>query len=160
MIRFPDRDPTGFGNSEPDPGGTGFRKKSNGSDVDIQIALITAEKCLIKVFFEYKPDWIKYLDKSTGLGSDLISQRKYWTGLGLQKSQICLTLICTCDQSCTGSGFNDSSPTRFSTFSTNRIGSGCGFVRVSGSGFPNFLVLWFDVNTIMKRIFAKLENVR
>jgi len=26
MIRFPDRDPTGFCNSEPDPGRTGFRK--------------------------------------------------------------------------------------------------------------------------------------
>jgi len=28
-IRFPDRDPTGFCNSEPDPDRTGFRKKFN-----------------------------------------------------------------------------------------------------------------------------------
>jgi len=74
MIRFPDRDPIGFCNSEPDPVRTGFRKKSNGSDMDIQTALITAVKCLIRVFFGYIPDWIKYLDKSTGLGSDRISQ--------------------------------------------------------------------------------------
>jgi len=41
-------------------------------------------------FFGYKPDWIKYMDESTELGSVRISQRKFWTGLGLQKSQICL----------------------------------------------------------------------
>jgi len=43
MIRFPDRDPTGFCNSEPDPGRTGIRKNSTGSDMDIQTALITAK---------------------------------------------------------------------------------------------------------------------
>jgi len=42
MIRFQDRDPTGFCNSEPDPDWTGFRKNSTGSDVDIQTAFITA----------------------------------------------------------------------------------------------------------------------
>jgi len=42
--------------------------------MDIQIALITAVKCLIRVFFGFKPDWIKYLDGSTGLGSDRITQ--------------------------------------------------------------------------------------
>jgi len=36
MIRFPDRDPTGMCNSEPDPDRTGFRKNSTGSDMDIQ----------------------------------------------------------------------------------------------------------------------------
>jgi len=35
--------------------------------MDIQTALITAIKCLIRVFFGYQPDWIKYLDRSTGL---------------------------------------------------------------------------------------------
>jgi len=44
----PDRDPTGFCNSEPDPDRTGFRKTSTGSDMDIQTALITAVKCLIR----------------------------------------------------------------------------------------------------------------
>ena len=43
-------------------------------------------------FFGYKPDWIKYLDRSTGFGSDRITQWKFWTGLGLQKSPICSTL--------------------------------------------------------------------
>jgi len=53
MIQFPDRNPTGFCNSEPDPDRTGFRKKTTGSDMDIQTALITAVKCLIRVFFFY-----------------------------------------------------------------------------------------------------------
>ena len=44
-------------------------------------------------FFGYKPDWIKYLGRSTELGSDRITQWKYWTGLELQKSPICSTLI-------------------------------------------------------------------
>jgi len=39
--------------------------------MDIKTALITAVKCL-RVFFGYKPDWIKYLDRCTGLGSDWI----------------------------------------------------------------------------------------
>jgi len=43
-------------------------------------------------FFGYKPDWIKYSDRSTGLGSDRVTQWKYWTGLGSQKSPICSTL--------------------------------------------------------------------
>ena len=41
--------------------------------MDIQTALITAVKCL-EGFSGYIPDWIKYLDKSTGLGSDQITQ--------------------------------------------------------------------------------------
>jgi len=49
MIRFPDRDPTGFCNSEPDR--SGFRKTSTGSDMDIQTTLITAVKRLIITFF-------------------------------------------------------------------------------------------------------------
>jgi len=40
MIRLPDRDPTGFCNSEPD--WTGFRKNLTRSDMDIQTALIAA----------------------------------------------------------------------------------------------------------------------
>jgi len=50
MIRFPDRDPTGFSNSEPDPDRTGFWKNSTGSDMDIQTALVTAVKCSIRIF--------------------------------------------------------------------------------------------------------------
>ena len=92
MTRFTDRDPTGFCNSEPDPDRTGFRKNSTGSDMDIQTAVITAVKGLIKVFFGFKPDWVEYLGRSTGLGSGRIAQWKFWTGLGLQKSPICSTL--------------------------------------------------------------------
>jgi len=36
MIRFPDGDPIGFCNSEPDADRIGFRKNSIGSDMDIQ----------------------------------------------------------------------------------------------------------------------------
>jgi len=58
----------------PEPDRTGFRKNSTGSDMDIQTALITAVKCLIRVFFGHKRDWIKYLDRSTGLGPDWVTQ--------------------------------------------------------------------------------------
>jgi len=34
-----------------------------------------------------------------------------------------------------------------------------GFIQVSGFGFSNFIVLGFDVKTITKRIFAKLNDV-
>jgi len=30
------------------------------------------------------------------------------------------------------------------------------FIQVSGSGFSNFIVLGFDANTIIKKIFAKI----
>jgi len=63
--------------------------------MDIQTALITAVICLIRGFFGYKPDWIKYFDRSTGLGSDRITQRKFWTGLGFLKYPICSTLLYT-----------------------------------------------------------------
>jgi len=61
----------------------------------ISAALINAVKCFIRVFFLYKPDWVKYFDSSTGLGSDQITERKFWTGLGVQKSPICSTLQST-----------------------------------------------------------------
>jgi len=64
MIQFPEGDPIGFCNSEPDPGRTGFWKNSTGSDMDIQTALITVVKCLIRVFSDI--NWI---------GSNI------WTGL-------------------------------------------------------------------------------
>jgi len=92
MIRFPDRDPTGFCTTEPDPDWTGFWTNSTGSDMDIHTALITAVICLIRIFFGHKPDWIKYFDRSSGLRSDWITQRKFWTGLGFQKYPICSTL--------------------------------------------------------------------
>jgi len=56
-------------------------------------ALITAVYCFTRVFFGYKSDWIKYLDRSSGLGSDRITQWKFWTELGLQKYPICSTLV-------------------------------------------------------------------
>jgi len=49
-----------------------FENNSPRSDMDIQTAFITAVKCLIRVFFQM--DWIKYLDSTTGLGSDWITQ--------------------------------------------------------------------------------------
>ena len=93
LIRSPDCDPTGFCTSEPDPDWTGFWKNLPGSDMDIQTALITAVKCLISFFFGYKLDWIKYFDRSTGLGSHRITDREFWIGLGFQKSPICWTLL-------------------------------------------------------------------
>jgi len=53
MIRFPDRDPTGFCTLEPDPDWTDFEKNSTVSDMDIQPALITGVNWLIRVFFFY-----------------------------------------------------------------------------------------------------------
>ena len=96
-IRFPGRDPTGFCNSELDPDRTEFRKNSTESDTDVQSALINAVKCLIREFFGHKPDWIKYLDRSAGLGQDRNTQWKFWTNgnFGSQKSQICSTLPLT-----------------------------------------------------------------
>ena len=79
MIRFPDLDPTGFCNSESDPGWTGSQ-----SDMDIQTALSTAVKCLIRVVFGHRLDWMKHLDRSTGLGSDRITQL----------FSLCVCLIC------------------------------------------------------------------
>jgi len=68
--------------------GLDSEKNSSGSDMDIQTALITAVKCLMRAFFGYKPDWIKYLNSTTGLVLDWITQLKFWTGLGLQKYPI------------------------------------------------------------------------
>ena len=47
----------------------------------------------MRVFFRYKPGWIKYFDKTTGLGSDRITERKFWTGLGFPKCPICSILL-------------------------------------------------------------------
>jgi len=49
-------------------------------------------KMLDQSFFWYEPVWIKYLDRSTWIGSDRLSQWQFWTGLGLQKSWFCSTL--------------------------------------------------------------------
>jgi len=48
--QFSDRDPTGFCNSEPDPDWIRIPKNSTGSDMDVQTALVTAAKYLIRVF--------------------------------------------------------------------------------------------------------------
>jgi len=93
MIRFPDRDPTGFCNSEPDLDRTRFRNKLNRIRYGYPKCIDHCSKMLNQSFFLFKPDWIKYLDRSTGLGSDRITQWKFWTGLGLQKSPICSTLL-------------------------------------------------------------------
>jgi len=74
MFQFTDRDPTGFCNSEPDTDQTGFRKNATGSNMDVQTALITTVKCLIRGFFRHEPDRIKYLDNITGLGSVSVTQ--------------------------------------------------------------------------------------
>jgi len=50
-------------------------------------------KMLNQFFFGYKLDWIKYFDRSTGLGSHRITDREFWIGLGFQKSPICWTLL-------------------------------------------------------------------
>jgi len=50
-------------------------------------------KTLNQSFFGYKQDWIRCFDRSTGLGSDRITERKVWTGLGFQKSLICSIIV-------------------------------------------------------------------
>ena len=96
MIRFPDRDPTGFCTLEPDPDWTGFWKKLNRIRYGYPTCIDHWSKLVDQsFFFLYKPDWIKYFDRSTGLGSDRITQWKFWTGLGFQKSPICSTLVWT-----------------------------------------------------------------
>jgi len=117
--QFPDRYPTGFCNSEPDPVWTEFRKTSTGSNMDIQTVSITAVWCLIRGCFGYKPDWIKYWDRCTGLGSDRITQQKFWTGLGLQKSPMCSTLLgglckhfAGAELGCYGTGFSSEMTTQ------------------------------------------------
>jgi len=72
--------------------GLDLEKDSTGSDIDIKTAFITAVKCLIRFFFGHKTDWMKYLHSTTRLGSDRITQLKYWIGLELQKSLIRSTL--------------------------------------------------------------------
>ena len=72
--------------------GLDFEKNSTGLDTVIQTELITAVWHLIRRFFGYKLVWIKFLDCSIGLGSDMIIQCKFLTGLGLQKSSICSIL--------------------------------------------------------------------
>jgi len=72
MIRFPDRDPTGFSDSEPDPDWTGFRKYLYQIRYGYLNSVDHCSRMLNQSFFGYKPDWIKYLDSATGLGSDWI----------------------------------------------------------------------------------------
>jgi len=68
MIRSPDRDPTGFCTSEPEPDWTGFWKKLNRIRYGYPNCIDHCSKMLNqRVFFGYKPDWIKYFDKSTEL---------------------------------------------------------------------------------------------
>ena len=106
MIRFPDRDPTRFCNSEPDPDRPEFRKTLNRTRFGHPNCIDHCSKMLDQNFLGYRPDWIKYLDRSAGLGSERITQWKFWTGVGLQKSPICSTI----QQRCTGVGVSEKTP--------------------------------------------------
>ena len=68
-------------------------KKLNRIRYGYSICIDHCSKMLNQSFFGYKPDWMKYLDRSTGLRSDRITQWKFWTGLRLPKSPICSTLL-------------------------------------------------------------------
>jgi len=59
----------------------------------IEPGRIRIDKYPLSAHLWYKPDWIKYLDSTAGLGSVWITQWKYWTGLRLQKSPIHSTPI-------------------------------------------------------------------
>jgi len=85
MIRFPDRDPTRFCNSEPDPGWTGFWKKLNRIRYGYPNCTDHCSKLLNQSFFGYKSDWIKYLDRSIGIGSDRIIQIKFLDWIRISK---------------------------------------------------------------------------
>ena len=95
MIRFPDHDPTGFCNSEPDPDWSGFCKNLHRIGYGCPNCVDHCSRMLNQSFFGYIPDWIKYLDSVTGLGSDWITHWKYWTGIGSQTSSIRSTLVTT-----------------------------------------------------------------
>jgi len=71
----PDRDPTGFCNSEPDPDWTGFWK---------YLYRIGYPNCvdhcsrMLRVFFGYQADCIKYLDIATGVKRNFWPLRNFW----------------------------------------------------------------------------------
>jgi len=67
MIRFPDRNQTGFCNSKPDPDRKKFRKTLNRIRYGYPNCIDHCSKMLDQSFFGYQPDWIKYLHRSTGL---------------------------------------------------------------------------------------------
>jgi len=116
MIRSPDRDSIGFCTSEPDPDWTGFWNKLNRIRYRYPNCIDHYSKLLNQSCFGY--NWIKYFDRSTGLGSDRITERQFWTGFGFQKSPICSTLLCsTCSMPellelnfCDGPEMNFTSP--------------------------------------------------
>jgi len=59
---------------------------------------------------------------------------------------------------CTGTGFRTQVRQDSAHFEQNESDADSGFIQVSGSrsGFSNFIVLGFDANTIVKRVFAKI----
>ena len=92
MIRFPDRDPTGFFHFRTGSGLDWILKNLNRIRYGYPNCINHCSKMLNQSFFsEYEPDWIKYFDRSAGLGSDRTTERKFWTGLGFKKSPICST---------------------------------------------------------------------
>ena len=93
IIGFPDRDPTIFCNSEPDSVWAGFWKNSTGLDMDIQTALITAVWCLIRVFSDINRIGSNIWTDLLRIGPDCSMKILDW--IGLQKSQICSTLLHT-----------------------------------------------------------------
>jgi len=57
---------------------------------------------------------------------------------------------------CTGSGFRTRIRQDSAHFEQTWSDPGYGFIQVFGSEFSNIIVLGFDANTIIKRIFAKI----
>jgi len=95
MIRFPDRDPTGFCKSQPDPDRTGFRKKlyriRNGyPNCGDHCRQMLNQRKFSDINRIGSNIWA--VDYITGLGSDWITQWKYWNGLGSKNSPIRSTL--------------------------------------------------------------------
>jgi len=93
---LPDRKPTGFCNSEPDPDRAGFRNKlyliryGYPNYVDHCSQMLNQS-----FFFRYKPDRIEYLDSNTRLGSDWITQWKHWIGIAKISDPLKITLYFT-----------------------------------------------------------------
>ena len=73
--------------------GLDFEKKLNRTRYGYPKCIDHCSKMFNQSFFGCKPDWIKYFDRPNRLASDRIIERKFWTGLGFQKSPICSTLV-------------------------------------------------------------------
>ena len=83
---------TGFCNSGQEPDRTGFRKGLYRIRYGYPNHVYHSSQ-MLKSVFGCKPDWIKCLGSTTGLGSGWITQWNHWTGLRLQKYPIRSTLV-------------------------------------------------------------------